>query len=129
MWSPRRLPSGVRVAPAVSNASIPATVVDVSGQGRATFPVPSLAALWAGAAPEGFASPHLELMGRPWAPKHERVHLGTMRSVIDARWQYIEQDGQSPEFYDWAADPQERLNLVGRLELLGIIDDLKKRIR
>ncbi|MGH9385399.1 MAG: sulfatase-like hydrolase/transferase [Vicinamibacterales bacterium] len=128
-WQPRRLPGGVRVSRPVTNASIPATVMELTETEGTAFKSPSLRALWEGNPPGEWPLPLAELNHQPWAPERDRSRLGSMRSVVDSRWHFIEQDGQPSELYDWIHDPQERDDLARRVESKPVLEYLRGQLK
>jgi arylsulfatase A-like enzyme len=127
MWGPGVIPSGKRVSQPVSNASIPATVLDVIGAAQA-FPSASLQPLWNGMA-ESFSAALSELKHMPWAfPRDAQIRLGSMRSLVSPALHYIERDGAGPELFEWVTDPREANNVVGRADLQEALELMRKWI-
>ncbi len=108
LWQPGRVPAGTRVNQPVSNAAIAATVLTLLDADPAPFVVPSLQPLWEGTRSD-FAPPVAALKR---SPRRGRINQGSMRSVVDGAWHYIEQDGRGFELFDWIADPRERTDLA-----------------
>jgi len=128
VWEPGRVPAGRRLSQPVSNASIPATIMELLGADPAPFLVPSLKPLWEDAQ-ASFPSPLAELKHMPWAGHGAPIQFGSMRSIIDASWHYIEQNGRSPLLFAWPTDRREALNLAGRTELQGAMERLRALVR
>ena len=135
IWAPGRVLSGVRIKEPVSNGAIPATIMSLLGLDPALFQIPSLKPLWAAALAPGLShiqtQPVLsELKHRPWAFPHDApIRFGSMRSVVDDGWHYIETDGRSPELFDFRGDPQERSNLVQRPDVQDVVRQMKRLSR
>jgi len=122
-WQPGRIPEGVRVPRPVTNAAIPATVMDAVGTDEVLFPGPPLQRLWdASAAPAGWPFPLSELKQRPWVPEQYPVHHGSMRSLVSPGWHYIDHETLGPELYDWMNDPLEAHNVVHKPEMQPMLD-------
>ncbi len=129
VWEPGRVPRGVRVSQPVSNASIPATVMSLLGAGPAAFPGRSLQPLWEGSETDR-RFPLSELKHMPWAfPKDAPITFGSMRSLVDSAWHYIENDGRVPELYAWPADRGEHVNLADKPENAAVIERFKKLMK
>ena len=129
IWEPGRVPKGKRLGQPVSNGAIPATVLSLLGSDPTQFQIPSLQPLWEGRQSE--VRPVLsELKHRPWAWPHDApIRFGSMRSLVDDAWHYIERDGGKPELFDRRTDPQERTNVAGDPQLVGVTEDMKRRIK
>ena len=108
VWQPGRIPGGARVTRPVSNAAIPATIMSLIGADPAPFLVPSLQPLWEGTRSD-FPLPVTALKQ---STREGKIADGSMRSVVDGTWHYIEQDGHGFELFDWTADPRERTDLA-----------------
>jgi arylsulfatase A-like enzyme len=129
VWEPGHVPQGMRVSQPVSNASIPATVMRLLGGDVGPFTSPDLSPLWTGSH-ASFPPPISELKHMPWAfPKDAPIRLGSMRSLVDPAWHYIERDGRSPELFAWPTDRDERFNLADKPESAGVIERFKELIR
>jgi arylsulfatase A-like enzyme len=121
LWQPGRVPAGRRVAQPVSNASIPATVLDLVNGNPERFPVPSLTALWRESPPAAWPMPVAELSQRTWAPARHPVHHGSLRSAVDQEWHYIESSAGSPELFHLLTDPKELNNRAAEDALTPVI--------
>ncbi|MEO6224082.1 MAG: sulfatase [Vicinamibacterales bacterium] len=129
VWAPGRVPGGKRVSAPVSNAAIPATVAGLLDAGREPFPSPSLQPLWEGTR-TAFPAPLSELKHMPWAwPSDAPIKFGSMRSLVDESWHYIERDGRAPELFAWPTDRSERSNLADAPELQGVIERFRKLMK
>ena len=119
--------------PALAGTSVPVPVqlIDVLTTIGKTLAVPgfqppaetlSLVELGSGA-----RAPERRILAETFFPKI-RFGWSELRSLVDARWQYIE--APRPEFYDLEKDPGERSNLVdGRPDPLRSMKlDLERRI-
>lgn len=114
---PGEVPAGVRVERPVTNASIPATILDLLGAPPSErFGRPSLAPLWrdTAAAPD-WPWPLAEMGQRDWVDPAFPVYHGDSRSVASDEWWYIAYDTLPEELFSWedelqahdrAADPE-----------------------
>jgi arylsulfatase len=128
IWQPSRVPAGVRVDRPVTNTSVPATIMSLLGQPRAEFKLPSLQTLWQ--KPDmDWPLPVIEIKHQPWQDDRTEVHHGTLRSVVDPRWHYIELGGQPAGLFEWMIDPREQVNLVNRADLAAVVESLKPYVR
>ena len=107
------------VSEAVSLRDLPATIVDLIGQGAgATFPGRSLARFWRDSAP-GETRPSADgaiselASPNPYNPNQGRspIHRGALSSIADEDYVYIrnERDG-SEELFSNRSDPDEFIN-------------------
>jgi arylsulfatase A-like enzyme len=120
-WYPGHVPAGVRVSPAVSNAAIPASVMDIVGDSSHGFPGQALDLLWKIAGTKVEAAPELSELSEEHflEPEDEGadkvVPLGTtgaMKSVIGEQWHLIIHKKYGDQLYDWTEDPKEAHNLI-----------------
>ncbi len=104
---PGKIPAGARVAQPVTNAALPATVMDlIAPSATAEFPGPPLTALWKSSQTSA-----------EWPPVFAELGIeGPMRALITREWHYIEDDRTGPELYDRAKDPQQKTNLAATPE-------------
>jgi len=111
-WQPGKIPRGMRIDVPVSNASIPATILDMLRRPHSTFPTPSLTPLWSspGSHPE-WPYPIAELAQGKYVRKTFPSYYGAMRSVVTRRWHFIFHDKFGTELYDWKTDRCELENL------------------
>jgi arylsulfatase A-like enzyme/uncharacterized membrane protein (GlpM family) len=129
IWEPGRVPKGRRVSQPVSNGALPATIMSLLGSEAVPFQIPSLRPLWEDARND--VLPVLsELKHRPWAWPHDApVRSGSIRSLVDDAWHYIERDGGGRELFAWPADKYERSNLADQPDRQGIIEQFRKLIK
>jgi len=112
VW-PGHLPAGVRVAPPVSIARLPATLMSlVPGSDAVKFPSAPLEPLWSGT-PSADPEPLIlsELVANS-PPPTGGPPLRT-ESLLSPRWHLIYTQGQKPLLFDWSRDPREQQNLAG----------------
>ncbi len=124
-----RVPAGVRVTPSVTNASLPATVMELLGQGQQNeFPLPSLAILWKD--PEGqrdWPDVLAELAKMPYIRKYPAYH-GWMKCLVRGQWHYIVHETLGQELYDWVHDPREDNNLARTPEGQAAAREMAERL-
>jgi len=133
-WWPGKIPAGIRLGTPVTNAAIPATILDLRAHGaQSGFPGPSLAKLWkAPTTMSEWPDPLAEMDQFPWQPwdKYRApANDGALKSLITSRWQYITNEKLGEELYDWREDPQELHNLAATVEGQQINRDLLARLR
>jgi arylsulfatase A-like enzyme len=126
---PSRIPQGVRISRPVSNAAIPATLMDLIGSSpESAFPLASLAQLWKTSQDLDWPFPESDLAQLPWNPKAPN-YAGAMRSMSGPRFHYIWNEKLGEELYDWRNDPEERHDLAKNGEfnpvLLAFRDSLE----
>lgn len=127
VWWPGHLPAGKRIDLPVSNAALPATLLDLLDESATTlFPGPSLAQLWE--TPEAgrdWLYPLAEVAQVPWVPAQHLTAHGALKSVISPQWHYIEHERFGTELYAWKTDPQELRNVVENPDLQAIVQEFK----
>jgi arylsulfatase A-like enzyme len=129
---PGHVPAGVRMQRPVTNAAIPATVMDLVDAGDQTlFPGPSLTQLWED--PESHSNwpyPLAEIAQAPFE-EHKKlpIYHGWMKSLVSPKWHYIENEKLGAELYDWNNDPQELYNLVTRPEVQGVVKRFQAKLQ
>jgi hypothetical protein len=98
----------------VSTASLPATILDLIGDGqRNDFPIPSLAVLWKD--PSSGASwpdPVSEMAQDVFIPVQYPAYRGWLKSITDSQWHLIVAEHDPAELYDWPDDLAETRNVV-----------------
>jgi arylsulfatase A-like enzyme len=115
VWWKGRVPAAARVEQPVTNAAVPATVMDLLNEANPpVFPGPSLVALWnsPGDHPD-WPYPLSEIEQLPF-PELERlpVYSGWIKSLVSPQSHYILHQKTGEELYDWANDPKEVNNLA-----------------
>jgi arylsulfatase A-like enzyme len=114
IWYPESVPQGVRIPTAVSNVSLPVTLMSILGYTDQTeFPGPSLTELWTN--PDSAArwpDPIAEMAESTWVNPNHLSIKGDMTSVISTDWQYIEHEFNGVELYNLNDDPQQLTNLA-----------------
>jgi len=135
IWYPGHAPAGFRVPRPVTNAAIPATIMDLIGAGP--FPASSsLSALWrTGEAPD-WPDPLSELAHNAISDKEDRVaksliptaSTGAMKSLVTSKWQFITHETMGDQLYDWGMDRTESNNLIQDAEGKATAGTLKMRI-
>jgi arylsulfatase A-like enzyme len=129
-WAPGRIPAGVHVSRPISAASLPATVLNLIGDGaQTTFPVPSLAQLWQHPDIDpAWPDPISELHRYIYLPHDYPAHEGWMKAIIGPRWQLIVSEKLPAELYDWQTDPREQSNLATDPANSSVVDDLNSEL-
>lgn len=115
----QKIPAGARVPRPVTNAALPATVVELLGGAAQTkFPGPSLATLWKDPSAAADWPDALAELGKfPFEPvKKEPAYHGWMKTLVNSQWQFIVHEKFGYELYDWTADPQQARNLAAAAE-------------
>ncbi|MBZ5704022.1 MAG: sulfatase [Acidobacteriia bacterium] len=121
-WYPGRIPAGVQVATTVTNASIPATLMEVlDPSGPSRFPAPALTPLWTHPQEK---QPWPDIMAEvaqidPTAKEDlaaEKIvptsMVGPMKSLLGGQWHLIVHKSLGDQLYDWIDDPGESTNLI-----------------
>jgi len=137
MWYQGRLPAGVKVQTPVTNAAIPATIMDILGAStqQNEFPSSSLSALWQTGGTD-WPDPLSELARNDIADKEDRAAAkivptattGSMKSLVTPRWQFISHERMGDQLYDWALDTAESNNLIHSAEGQATAAGLKARM-
>lgn len=131
-WMPGEVPAGQRVSSPVTNAALPATIMDLLGdQTQPRFQGPSLASLWnTESLPSTGPNPLAEMKAWSWeigqGEEPSPARLGDIQAVFSPDWHYIEHSVLCPELYNWVNDPEESENLAHTLEGQAVIEGLKK---
>jgi arylsulfatase A-like enzyme len=135
IWYPGHAPAGFRVPRPVTNAAIPATLMDLIGAGP--FPAAlSLRTLWqTGGAPD-WPDPLSELAHNAVSDKEDQVaksliptaSTGEMKSLVTSKWQVITHETMGDQLYDWGIDRTESNNLIQEAEGKATAGTLKMRM-
>ena len=142
MWYQGHLPAGVKVQTPVTNAAVPATIMDILGAGtqQNKFPCSSLSALWQTGATD-WPDPLSELARNDIADKEDRAAAkivptattGSMKSLVTPHWQFITHESMGDQLYDWARDPAESNNLIhaaeGKTAVVGLKSEIENVMR
>jgi arylsulfatase A-like enzyme len=121
LYYPGHIPADARIRSPVTNAAIPAAVLDLVGTDEYRFPGPTLRGLWNTPKVEAaWPDPLSELAHNQYPGKHDQEadHLiptatsGAMRTLITSKWQLIVHDKLGDQLYDWTRDPGELNNLI-----------------
>jgi arylsulfatase A-like enzyme len=137
IWYPGHVP-GAKVQTPVTNAAIPATIMDILGAGTQpnTFPSSSLSALWQTGGGSDWPDPLSELARNDIADREDRAAAkiiptattGSMKSLVTPQWQFITHETMGDQLYDWALDPAESNNLITSPEGQKTASGLKTRM-
>ena len=129
-WEPGGIPAGKKIDIPVSLTSLPATLLEETGEMRhPEFPQPSLAQLWRGSVPNGgWPDPISELAQLPWNPSFPDYY-GAMQSISTARWHFIRGGKFGDELFPCCDEEPEQMNLadtaVGQLLALKFAKELR----
>jgi arylsulfatase A-like enzyme len=112
---PGHVPAGLRIERPVTNASLPATLLDQLGHGeQQVFPGPSLVPLWSGATKgDDWPLPLAELAKVPessWLPNLN--YSGSMKAVVTPQWHFQLHEVNGPILSDWKKDPEGKEDLA-----------------
>jgi hypothetical protein len=128
----------VKVQTPITNAAIPATVLDILGPRtqQDTFPCSSLSALWQAGGGSDWPDPVSELARNDIADKEDKgtakiiptATTGAMKSLVTPQWQFITHETMGDQLYDWALDPAESNNLIHLPEGQTTASSLKSRL-
>jgi arylsulfatase A-like enzyme len=134
IWYTGHVPAGVTVTTPVTNAAIPATIMDLLGAGpQSPFPPSSLSTLWQTGGVPNWPEPLSELAHNAISDKEDRAartlvptsSTGSMKSLVTTRWQLITHETMGDQLYDWVLDPAESFNVTHPLEGQVTIEGLK----
>jgi arylsulfatase A-like enzyme len=126
LWYPPAVPQNLRIETPVSNAALPATMLDLLGEAaQDLFPGPSLADLWRDPASAArFPNPIAEMAESPWVNPNHLSIKGDMVTVLSEDWQYIEHEYNGVELYNLHDDPDQLNNLAA--EQPSVLNRLKQ---
>ncbi len=129
---PGHLPTSLRLSLSIGNVSLPATLMELLGSGdQTTFPGPSLAQLWT-SRDRHPAWPYLlaELSQfRYEEVKKNPAYYGTMKSLLNPQWHYIQHERFGPALYNWRQDPAEMQDLAHTPGGQPIADEFASRLQ
>lgn len=138
LWYPGHVPTGVRVSVPVSNAALPATVLNLLSGQTAPFTAEPLDALWRtppsapGVLLSELVEEHfLEAENQGAEKLVPLATQGAMKSLLAGQWHLIVHKKFGSQLYDWIHDPAEATDLFHTPEgqkvsarLLGQMGDL-----
>ncbi len=136
IWYPGHVPAGVTVKTPVTNAAIPATVMDLLGGVNGPFPPSSLTALWQTGGVPQWPDPLSELARNAISDKEDQAarslvptaSTGAMKSLVTAQWQFITHESMGDQLYDWVLDPAESSNVIHTPDGQATAGGLKSRM-
>jgi arylsulfatase A-like enzyme len=131
-WWPGTVPSGVRIDAPVTNAALPATVMDLIGDGeRSLFPGRSLAKTWSGdrADRDRGGDVLAEIAQQPFVPEKVPVYHGGMKSILTAEWHYMEHEKFGSQLYAWRTDPGELYDVAKRPDLQDVVNRFRSQLK
>jgi arylsulfatase A-like enzyme len=114
-WGPKFVPAGVRIERSVTNAAIPATLMELANfNAPPLFRGPSLSHLWRGTQAQGDWPNTLSELSKNAEAPNVRVprRYGWIKSLVDGKWHYIMHENLPPMLYNWRDDPEESQNLA-----------------
>ena len=134
IWYPGHVPAGVRVHQPVTNAAIPATIMDMVEAGAPTaFPGPVLSQSWKSPGSESnWPIPLSEIARNPFPEDMEKIAdateptstTGAMKSLVTPQRHLIAHENLGNQVYDIVHDSGEQNNLVygdgGQAELSAL---------
>jgi arylsulfatase A-like enzyme len=126
---PGRLPSAARVARPVTNAALPASVMDLVGGDPSVFRARSLRPLWEnpGGQPN-WPDPIAEIARIPWALPKAPARRGWMKAMVTPRWYYVLHQESGAELYDRETDPGQRVNLAQQRDMSPLVGNLNAQL-
>jgi arylsulfatase A-like enzyme len=136
VWYPGHVPAGLQVSQPVTNAAIPATVMDLLWNNQQTFPGPPLTAFWKNRElTTNWPDPLSELPQTEIITPEDRAAKGipmatngAMRSLVTPGWHLIVHQKSGQQLYDWVHDPSESMNRVGAPENKTIVVSLTSEL-
>ena len=120
IWYPDHIPASLRVSQPVTNASIPATVMDIVN-GESNFPGPVLSQAWKSPGSESkWPAPLAEIARNPYPEDMEKIAdateptstTGAMKSLVTQQQQLIAHENLGNQLYDLQQDAGEQNNLA-----------------
>ena len=143
IFYPGHVPAGVKVQTPITNAAIPATIIEILGARtqQNAFPCPALNALWQASGGSDWPDPLSELARNDIADKEDRAAAkivptattGSMKSLVTPQWQLITHETMGDQLYDWALDTAESNNLIhaaeGKTAAVGLKSQMENVMR
>jgi hypothetical protein len=121
LWYPGHVPAQLRVSRPVTNAAIPATIMDLIAGSAAQFPGPILSQSWKSPGSEGsWPIPLSEIARNPYPEDMEKIAdqteptstTGAMKSLVTPQRHVIAHEYLGTQIYDTSKDPGEQNNLL-----------------
>jgi arylsulfatase A-like enzyme len=137
IWYPGHVPAGVKAPTPVTNAAIPATIMDLLGaNAQGMFPSSSLSPLWHTGGGSDWPDVLSELARNDIAGKEDKAmakvvptaSTGSMKSLVTPQWQLITHETMGDQLYNWGLDPAESNNLAHAPEGQAASVSLKSRM-
>jgi len=138
LYFPGHVPGTMRIERPVTNAGIPATILDLLGEDETTFPGPTLGVLWKKSQVESeMSDPLSELAHNKYPGKHDQeadqliptATSGALRTLITEQWQLIVHEKLGDQIYDRTRDPGESHNLINTPDGLAVALNLKSKMQ
>jgi arylsulfatase A-like enzyme len=134
LWYGNQVPQGLRVTEPVTLRAIPITVATLAGLEGTPLPGLPLVRAWTGDGVVGDTA-FTELTSAQDAPQNAPIAKGDMKAVVVDSLHYIRNGDGTEEVYDIVRDPNERDNLLERLDpttlgrLRALIDAIPRQSR
>ena len=126
IYYPGHVPAGVKIERPVTNAAIPATVLDLIGgdDSRVSRTCTERTLENTDYGCNRWPDPLAELAQNKYPGKHDReadqlvptASSGAMRSIVSSKWHLIVHDKLGDQLYDWTRDPGESTDLISTPE-------------
>lgn len=130
VWSPGRVPAGVRRSEPVSIASVPASILELIGASEnEAFRVPSFVSQPSVSDASEQARAFSEMEHWDWNLDTSPSHYGAIQAVIDSEFHLIQNDSLGVELFRWREDPLEATNLISSDSLNATADELQQILR
>jgi len=138
LYFPGHVPGTMRIERPVTNAGIPATILDLLGEDETTLPGPTLGVLWKKSQVESeMSDPLSELAHNKYPGKHDQeadqliptATSGALRTLITEQWQLIVHEKLGDQIYDRTRDPGESHNLINTPDGLAVALNLKSKMQ
>ena len=138
LYFPGHVPGTMRIERPVTNAGIPATILDLLGEDETTLPGPTLGVLWKKSQVESeMSDPLSELAHNKYPGNHDQeadqliptATSGALRTLITEQWQLIVHEKLGDQIYDRTRDPGESHNLINTPDGLAVALNLKSKMQ